>query len=101
MYRSTDGVCTGELLDHHKTARTAHCIEVDPSGKYVFVPHTAPNRVYQFRLDRKAGKLIPNDPPFVDGPDKGHKYHEPRHYAHHPTLNMAYTSNENGGAAPS
>ena len=101
MYRITDGVCTGELLDHHKTARTAHCIEVDPSGQYVFVPHTAPNRVYQFRLDRKAGKLIPNDPPFVDGPDKGHKYHEPRHYAHHPTLNMAYTSNENGGGITS
>jgi len=97
VYRIVDGVCTDELLDHKKTERTAHCIELDPSGRFVFVPHTAPNKVYQFRLDDRSGKLIPNDPPYVDGPDKNHKYHEPRHIAHHPSLNLAYTSNENGG----
>jgi len=101
MYRIARGICTDELLDQHKTERTAHCIEIDPSGKFVFVPHTAPNKVYQFRLDLKAGKLVPNDPPFVEGPDKEHKYHEPRHYAHHPKLDMAYTSNENGGGITS
>ena len=96
-YRIADGVCTGELLDHKVTAKTAHCIEIDPSGKFVFVPHTSPNKVYQFVLDAKTGKLNPNDPPFVTGPEEGHMYHQPRHYAHHPTLNMAYTSNERGG----
>ncbi len=96
-YRITDGICTSELLDQKKTDKTAHCIEIDPSGKFVFVPHTSPNKVFQFRLDTKTGKLIPNKPPFVDGPDKDHKYHAPRHYAHHPKLNMAYTSNESGG----
>jgi len=101
VYRIVDGVCTGELLDHKKTEVTAHCIEVDPSGRYVFVPHTSPNKVYQFRLEAATGKLIPNDPPFVEGPDKDHHYHEPRHYAHHPRLNIAYTSNENGGGITS
>lgn len=97
VYRIVDGICTEELLDHQKTERTAHCIEIDPSGRFVFVPHTAPNKVYQFRLDESSGKLIPNDPPFAEGPDTDHKYHEPRHYAHHPKLEIAYTSNENGG----
>jgi len=101
VYRITNGICTGELLDHRKTERTAHCIEVDPSGRFVFVPHTAPNKVYQFRLDENTGKLSPNNPPFVKGPDSDHKYHEPRHYAHHPKFNIAYTSNENGGGISS
>lgn len=97
VYRITDGVCTDELLDRKKTAKTAHCIEVDPSGRFVFVPHTQPNKMYQFILDLQTGKLTPNDPPFVDGPDTDHSYHGPRHYAHHPTLNFGYTANETGG----
>jgi len=97
VYRIRDGICTSELLDHQKTERTAHCIEIDPSGRFVFVPHTAPNKVYQFRLDATSGKLIPNDPPFAVGPDEDHQYHQPRHYAHHPKLKIAYTSNERGG----
>lgn len=97
VYRIVDGVCTSELLDQQTTAKTAHCIEVDPSGQFVFVPHTSPNKVYQFKLDGKTGKLMPNDPASVDGPDEDHLYHQPRHYAHHPTLKMAFTSNERGG----
>ena len=96
-YRITDGICTSQLLDQKMTAKTAHCVELDPSGQFVFVPHTSPNRVYQFRLDSELGKLTPNDPPFVGGPDEDHLYHQPRHYAHHPRLNAAYTSNERGG----
>ena len=95
--RIVNGICTSELLDQKKTARTAHCIELDRSGDFVFVPHTDPNKVFQFRLDAVAGKLVPNDPPFVAGPNKGHKYHAPRHYVHHPTLRVGYTSNEAGG----
>jgi 6-phosphogluconolactonase len=97
VYRISDGIFTGELVDQRATARTAHCIEIDPSGKFVFVPHTSPNKVFQFRLNLKTGKLVPNDPPAADGPDVDHKYHAPRHYAHHPKLNIAYTSNESGG----
>ena len=100
-YRIADGICTGELLDHKVTDKTAHCIEIDPSGDFVLVPHTLPNKVYQFRLNSKTGQLTPNDPPFVEGPDEDHLYHQPRHYAHHPTLKMAFTSNERGGGISS
>ena len=97
IYRIVDGVCTDELVEHQKTERTAHCIALEPSGRFVFVPHTAPNKVYQFRFDLQKGTLAPNDPPSVEGPDKNHKYHEPRHYVHHPQLDVGYTSNEFGG----
>ena len=97
IYRIVDGICTDELTGYKKTERTAHCIKLDPSGRFVFVPHTSPNKVYQFRFNVQDGTLTPNDPPFVEGPDKNHKYHEPRHYVHHPKLDVAYTSNEFGG----
>ena len=97
VYRITDGLCTSELVDQHTTERTAHCIELDPSGRFAFVPHTTPNRVYQFRFDPDSGRLFPNDPPFVTGPEESRNFHQPRHYVHHPILNVAYTSNERGG----
>ena len=100
VYQIQNGTCTGKLLDQQTTARTAHCIELDPSGKYVFVPHTAPNQVFQFTL-AADGKLTPNQPPFAPGPDTEHRYHGPRHYAHHPKLPMAFTSNETGGGISS
>lgn len=101
VYRIKEGICTAELLDRQKTEREAHCIEIDPSGRFVYVPHTEPNKVYQFRLLVATGKLQPLDPPFAAGPDADHRYHEPRHYAHHPTLAMGFTSNENGGGISS
>ena len=97
VMRIVDGLCTDEVVDHKKTERTAHCIALDPTGTFAFVPHVTPNKVYQFHFDNKQGTLTPNDPPFVDGPEKGHKYNDPRHYVHHPKLDMAYTSSEFGG----
>jgi len=96
-YRIVDGVCTSEMLNHIVTEKTAHCVKIDSSGRFVFVPHTTPNKVYQFVLDSQSGKLSPNTPPFAVGPDEDHLYHQPRHIAQHPTLKMAYTSNERGG----
>jgi len=97
VMRIVDGLCTDEVVDHKKTTRTAHCIALDPSGRFAFVPHVTPNKVYQFHFDKKQGTLTPNDPPFVEGPEKGHKYNDPRHYVHHPRLDIAYTSSEFGG----
>ena len=96
-YRVKQGLCTDEMLDAFKTFRTAHCIEIDPSGRFAFVPHTSPNRVYQFVINAQTQRTKPNTQAYVDGPETGHYYHQPRHYAHHPTLSVGYTSNERGG----
>lgn len=91
------GNCSGKLLQEIETAPRAHFITTDSSNRFAYVPHTSPNAVYQFALDLKAKRLRPLDPPFAEGPDKDHRYHEPRHYVQHPTLPMGYTSNERGG----
>lgn len=93
--------CTGELTDDHTTGEKAHFITTDPSNRFAYVPHTGANAVYQFRLDAEAGKLIPLEPPFVAGPPEGNEDNQPRHYAHHPTLSMGFTSNERGGGISS
>ncbi|MFT4548988.1 MAG: 6-phosphogluconolactonase [Verrucomicrobiales bacterium] len=93
--------CTGELTDGHSTDKTAHFVTTDPSNRFVYVPHPNPNAVFQFAFDSETGKLAPLDPPSASGPDVDHRYHGPRHYTHHPTLSMGFTSNESGGGISS
>ncbi|MFT4587183.1 MAG: 6-phosphogluconolactonase [Limisphaerales bacterium] len=101
VQRIVNGIVTDEVTDLHTTEVTAHCIELDPSNRFAYVPHTRPNKVYQFKFDAKAGKLTPNNPPFVNGPATNKNFHMPRHIAFHPTLKMAFTSNERGGGISS
>ncbi len=97
VQRIVNGVVTDQVTDMVETEVTAHCIELSADNRFAFVPHTRPNKVYQFRFDAKAGKLTPNDPAFVAGPATNSNFHMPRHIAFHPTLKVAFTSNERGG----
>jgi 6-phosphogluconolactonase len=81
------------------TSYGCHGIEVDPSNRYVFVPHVTrsggPNAVAQFRFDEKTGHLAWNAPAFLTL-----TAHEgPRHLLVHPTLAMAYSADEQGASA--
>ncbi|MFT5526089.1 MAG: 6-phosphogluconolactonase, partial [Pirellulaceae bacterium] len=49
--------CTGEVRDEKTTAKLAHFITADPSNRFVYVPHTEPNAVFQFAFDAENGKL--------------------------------------------
>ena len=90
-----DGTLAQEALDRHDTAEHAHSIWIDPSNRFVYVPHTAPpNAVYQFRLDAGTGKLMPIDPEkLVMDTIEG-----PRHMAFHTELDIVYSVNENGSS---
>ncbi|MFT5526378.1 MAG: 6-phosphogluconolactonase, partial [Pirellulaceae bacterium] len=80
----------------HQTVATdekAHGIAFDSSGKFVYVPHTGPNQIYQFRFDSKSGRLSSNKPlaqQFVQRTG-------PRHVATHPLASVLYTNYEQGG----
>jgi 6-phosphogluconolactonase len=93
--------CTGESTDDEITEQYAHFITTDPTNRFVYSPHTNANVIYQYSFDSEAGTLAPLDPPTASGPDTEHQYHAPRHYAHHPTLNMGFTANERGGGISS
>ena len=96
---SEQGVIAPTPVEWRVTAYGCHGIEVDPSNRYVFVPHVTrsggPNAVAQFRFDEKTGHVTWNAPAFLSLTD-----HEgPRHLLVHPTLNMAYSADEQGASA--
>lgn len=103
----SDGSPSGAALDRQNTAPGAHAILTDPSNRFAFVPHIArlndnvleppksnpgPNFIAQFRFDAATGRLSPNTPFKLDPPGPI----GPRHYCFHPTLDLAYFSDEQG-----
>ncbi len=87
----------GEPVQTVETAKQAHCIVVDRSNRFVFVPHTGAEAIFQFLFDAKSGRLTPNPAGHVDTSDPEAR-HEPRHLWFHPTANFAYVSMERGSA---
>jgi len=94
-----DGVIAFPPIEWRYTAYGCHGIEVDPSNRFVFVPHVArsggPNAVAQFKFDATTGRLTPNAPPFLSL----HENQGPRHMLVHPTLPVAYSADEQGCSA--
>jgi len=88
-----DGTIQTPAVQTAETTKTAHCIALDPSNRFLFVPHVAPNAVYQFRFDAATGKLTEAGKA-PGGKDKS----GPRHLAFHPTQPLAFTSDESGSS---
>lgn len=93
VFPATDGILGDAPQQVVETAKTAHCVAFDRSNTWVFVPHVAPNAVYQFRFDPTSGRLT--DAGRAPGGAEGAG---PRHLAWHPTLPLAFTSNESGSS---
>ncbi|HZM43187.1 MAG TPA: beta-propeller fold lactonase family protein [Burkholderiales bacterium] len=55
----------GEPMQVIPTARNAHAIITDRTGRYVFVPHLGTDQVFQFVFDQKSGRLTANTPPLI------------------------------------
>ncbi len=91
-----NGAVQEKPIEWLATGMRAHCIESDPTNRFVFVPHIfredAPNTTFQFRFDETSGALTPNTPDRCDppGPDG------PRHFCFHPNIPIVYFSNEQG-----
>ena len=104
---AADGTIGAAAADKQETAIGAHAIATDPSNRFAFVPHIAriqdnvleppknnpgPNVILQYRFDAQTGRLSPNTPHRVE---QGNLI-GPRHYIHHPSLDVVYFSNEQG-----
>lgn len=104
---ATDGSLGTTPCDTLATATGAHAIQTDPSNQFVFVPHiarfndnvleplkesTGPNAIWQLKFDAQTGRLTPNTPLKVEPATRL----GPRHYCWHPTLPVAYFSDEQG-----
>ena len=93
-----DGVIAFPPVEWRHSYHGPHGIVADRSNRFVLVPHTAdrggPNAIYQYKFDEKTGHLTPNDPPRVVLKE----YLGPRHVCLHPTLDMLYSSDEQGSS---
>ena len=95
---SNDGVITFPPVEWRHSYHGPHGIVADRSNRFVFVPHTAdrggPNAIYQYKFDQNTGRLTPNVPPRVTLKE----YLGPRHVCLHPTLDVLYSSDEQGSS---
>lgn len=88
-----DGKLSEQPLQTIDTAKTAHAAVVSGDNRWMFVPHVAPNVIYQFRLDKASGKLTPHE--HANG---GREGAGPRHLAIHPSQKFACSSDESGNS---
>jgi 6-phosphogluconolactonase len=84
------GLVTPGAVHEVMTGRLPHSVLPDPSNRFLFVPHTQANAVYQLRFDAETGTLERNTPAVVTPPDGMW----PRHLRFHPQLDVAYVINE-------
>jgi 6-phosphogluconolactonase len=89
-----DGSLGEKPLQSIPTAEKAHAIVADPSDRFVFVPHTGPDVIFQFTFDAKTGRLSANTPAKLATPRKS----GPRHLVFHPSKPIAYVDNEQGSS---
>jgi len=89
-----DGSLSKDPIQVIQTDNNAHAAVSDPSGDFLFVPHTRPNKIYQFSVNASSGELSTSNPPFlIRDPNTG-----PRHLWFHPHLDVAYGSDEQGSS---
>jgi 6-phosphogluconolactonase len=89
-----DGAVGEKPVQSLPTADKAHAIVPDASNRFVFVPHTGSEAIFQFTFDAGSGRLAANSPAKLTTP----KGAGPRHMAFHPAKPIAYVANEQGGS---
>lgn len=91
----SDGSVDPQVACSVRTQQYAHCIETDVTNRFAFLPHVATaNVIHQYQFDAATGQLLPNAPERVEqSTGVG-----PRHYVYHPTKDILYFSNEQGGS---
>ena len=89
-----NGRISAKATQQLPTADKAHAIMTDRDNRFVYVPHTGPNTIFQFRFDEKSGRFTALKPARVNtGENTG-----PRQFALHPKLDVAYFDYEQGSA---
>jgi len=90
----------GQVIQHEgssahpkrQTGPHAHSVTLSPDGRFAYAADLGIDKVMIYRVDAEAGRLTPNDPPWLAvAPGSG-----PRHMAFHPTGRWAYVIHEIG-----
>jgi 6-phosphogluconolactonase len=87
-----DGRIIAEPTRWIKTDLKAHCVIAAPDNRHVFVPHTGPNKIFQFTFDADEGTLELKKEGVLTSEDQT----GPRHIDIHPRKPWAYVDYEQG-----
>jgi 6-phosphogluconolactonase len=82
--------------DHPGVAHP-HSVNLDSTNRFAVVCDKGLDQIITYRLDPAAGRLLPNDPPFI----AVHGGTAPRHLAFHPSERFAFVTNEVGSTVTS
>jgi 6-phosphogluconolactonase len=89
-----DGIYQGETVQEFELEPKAHSTVFSPDSRFVLVPATGPNKVFQLKFDGKSGRVEANDPPHANGPQGEEEARQPRHLIFHPNGKTVYTTLE-------
>ncbi len=89
-----EGVYRGEMIRDFDLERCAHAAVFSPDNRFLFVPATGPNKIFQLVFDEGSGEIHPNQPSSAPGPEGEGLARQPRHLIFHPGKPIAYTTNE-------
>ena len=88
-----NGLVQSKPIQIIPTGPNPHSILVDPSNRFVYVPHLGNDQIKQFLFNESTGALTPNDPDVVYTKDGS----GPRHFVFSPNNKFVYVSNELDG----
>ena len=74
-----------------------HCVHVDPTNQFVFVPNRSADTISQYIFDVASGRLTPHFPSSVSSPSGT----GPRHIAFHPNLKWVFVVDETASSLTS
>ena len=78
-----------------ETALNAHGVAATNDNRFVYIPHTGPNKIFQFEFDAQNGHLTLLE----NGVLTSKEFTGPRHLASHPTKPWLYGDYEQGNKA--
>ncbi len=87
------GAVDPEPLEVLTSGKNAHCVQTDPSNRFLFVTCLGDDLIMQFHFDEGAVKITPNEPPTVSTNHGA----GPRHFVFHPSGKFLFCVNELGG----
>ncbi|MEM7697855.1 MAG: beta-propeller fold lactonase family protein [Verrucomicrobiota bacterium] len=85
----------GQFAAQVPLEKAAHSSVFSKNNRWLLVPATTPNKVFQLAFDDASGSLTPHSPLAADGPPvEAGNATQPRHLVFHPDLPIAYTTLE-------
>ena len=89
-----DRIYDGAPVIEFALEKRAHSAVFSPDNRFLYVPATGPNKIFQLVFNRETGRVHPNQPSSAPGPSQPGEAQQPRHLIFHPTKDIAYTTNE-------